>query len=305
MGNGTAGNGRKGSAPKVRIAQVTPKKAAELLRRNSENRSQRDSKVAAYAAEMDAGRWDLSWDAIAIDDEGTLRNGQHRLAAVLRSGRTVPFLIVEGVPAVASDVGDRGIYRTIADIFYLHEVPNAKSIAAMARSIWILETRGILAGGMGAQTRQFTYREAADVLDRHPGMQDHTHALQVPALTPSQSCTLSYVLNYIDNDDARAFLAVLTTGTDDESAPATGDPRLVVRDRLLRSIASKNRRDDLSLKEAMQIIILAWNAWRAGETPTRFNWRAGGSSPSKVPLIDGWPYTDEALSVLGVLQAPA
>jgi hypothetical protein len=77
------------------IVIVTPELAERLLRyHNSRNRKFQEATADRYASDMRRGAWRKGSAAIGIDTDGQLTNGQHRLAAVVKSGCTVemPFI---------------------------------------------------------------------------------------------------------------------------------------------------------------------------------------------------------------------
>jgi hypothetical protein len=66
---------------------ITPEMASFLLETNTENRKISRGTVEAYASDILAGNWDESVGvAISIDKNGVLRDGQHRLAAIVQAG---------------------------------------------------------------------------------------------------------------------------------------------------------------------------------------------------------------------------
>lgn len=66
---------------------ITPEQAANILETNTENRKISKGTVEAYATDMLSGNWDESVGvAISIDKDGVLRDGQHRLLAIVQSG---------------------------------------------------------------------------------------------------------------------------------------------------------------------------------------------------------------------------
>lgn len=82
----------------MRVENVTPEKATHYLKRNVDNyRKISRAKVALYAEEMKAGKWQLNGEAIMFDETGKLKNGQHRLAAVILAGIPVQMTIITGV----------------------------------------------------------------------------------------------------------------------------------------------------------------------------------------------------------------
>lgn len=94
--------------PTVEVRLVTPEWARSMLAKNPDNRKVRDRRVIALAAEMDAGRWKLNNDMICIGPDGQLKNGQHRLEAVVLSGASVDMWIYWNYPEDARAVTDTG-----------------------------------------------------------------------------------------------------------------------------------------------------------------------------------------------------
>lgn len=66
---------------------ITPEIASNLLETNSNNRKLSKGTVQAYVQDILAGNWDESVGvAISIDENGILRDGQHRLTAIVEAG---------------------------------------------------------------------------------------------------------------------------------------------------------------------------------------------------------------------------
>ena len=59
------------------ITTITPEIAEELLKSNTNNYRAIDKrKVEQYAREMEKGLWEANYEAIQIDENGILKNGQ-------------------------------------------------------------------------------------------------------------------------------------------------------------------------------------------------------------------------------------
>ena len=82
----------------VYTVDVTPELAESWLAGTDVCRPVLNRHVEKFAAEMTAGRWRLTHQGIAFDTEGKLIDGRHRLLAVIRSGATVPMLVVVDEP---------------------------------------------------------------------------------------------------------------------------------------------------------------------------------------------------------------
>ena len=96
--------------------KITPEVAARYLKRNVDNyRKLSKRKVQMYAEEMKAGKWQLNGEAIVFDSTGRLKNGQHRLEAILMSGCTIEMAVIEGVDDDVT-IYDVGMTRSLVNI---------------------------------------------------------------------------------------------------------------------------------------------------------------------------------------------
>lgn len=85
------------------VIEVTPSLAAEWMKSNSFNRNISRPTVDRYAADMAAGKWNLTHQGIGFDDDGILIDGQHRLSAVIKANATVPMMVTWGANKVGID----------------------------------------------------------------------------------------------------------------------------------------------------------------------------------------------------------
>jgi hypothetical protein len=133
---------------KTQIQKITPSIASQILAdRNRKNRKLVRAVSEQYAAEMKAGRWALTHQGIAFDDEGNLIDGQHRLYAVVLSGVSIDMMVTTDIPSIQSnntggkdyytmDVLDGGSPRSVAQKLSMnHDIKNSTKVAAAARSI--------------------------------------------------------------------------------------------------------------------------------------------------------------------------
>lgn len=76
-------------------ATVSPGQAFEWLdERNKNNRTETPAHITAMADDMKSGRWSLTHQSIAFDlRDGSLIDGQNRLAAIIEAWMPVPMLI--------------------------------------------------------------------------------------------------------------------------------------------------------------------------------------------------------------------
>src|SRR6185312_15924985 len=98
--------------PSVRIQTITPAIARKWLDKNRDNnRNVVQSRVKQYAADMIAGRWELSDQAISFDEDDELVNGQHRLEAIILANKPIVSLVMFNLPTKAMLVLDSGKKR--------------------------------------------------------------------------------------------------------------------------------------------------------------------------------------------------
>lgn len=126
------------------VRKITPEIANEWLEeRWGEQRTVRTAHVNRLAADMEAGRFKTSPDAI-LRIKGKLANGQHRLTAVVQSGKPQQFLVMESNDEELYKVIDAGLRRTVAD--GLIGIQFAKSIPSIARWVQAYENRNLRQG---------------------------------------------------------------------------------------------------------------------------------------------------------------
>lgn len=133
---------------KTKTEIITPEWAIEKLENhNPHNRKLSEQTVQAYAGDMRNGRWVLNHQGIAFDTEGNLADGQHRLWAVVFSGKSVEMQVTYDLPVSenkngiilnAMDTIDRGRFRQTGQQMQLHGIQNGALTAAACRAIAIL-----------------------------------------------------------------------------------------------------------------------------------------------------------------------
>ncbi len=82
------------------VEDIGPEKAREYLKKNVNNPrggSMNRTVIKGYAEDMKAGLWQLNGEAIIFDEDGFLKDGQHRLAAIIMSRATIRTVVIRGV----------------------------------------------------------------------------------------------------------------------------------------------------------------------------------------------------------------
>lgn len=104
-----------GDAPLARRETITPDLAREYLKQNKVNRRLSDVTVRNYARDMRTGNWCLNGESIVFYEDGTLKDGQHRLTACVKAGVPFETYVIRGIPK-ASFIHDRGRLRSQVNI---------------------------------------------------------------------------------------------------------------------------------------------------------------------------------------------
>ena len=147
----------------ITIEKIGPPRANELLQTTTDGQRKIHQRyVQKLAAEMVQGQWHLSPDCIVLLD-GRLANGQHRLSAVIVSGRTEPFLVMKSKDKTIFEIIDSGIKRSVGDVAHQLGMIYTTQVAAASRLVLsynkkIITIRSIEGGHatLGVLSRQET-----------------------------------------------------------------------------------------------------------------------------------------------------
>lgn len=130
---------------KTEIVRVTPDIAAEMLSKNTSNRTIRNSRVKYYAQQMKEGKWHLTGQTITFAKDGQLLDGQHRLWAVIEADVPVDFLVVYDADKVSTY--DCGLKRSTRDQLQLGGVDFSSAIMSPAGLAIIKQCMNLEANG--------------------------------------------------------------------------------------------------------------------------------------------------------------
>lgn len=116
------------------IEFIDPELARRYLGKNIGNRKISKKAVNKYKRIIKSGSWKLNGETIAFYKSGRLKDGQHRLTAIVEAGRGIWSVVVRGVDD-EDVIGDRGVTRTVGNILemagYEGNVRNNSVIGAL------------------------------------------------------------------------------------------------------------------------------------------------------------------------------
>lgn len=249
---------RPDEGPSAEIYKVTPAVAKRWLTRNVRNRVIQQAVVDAYARDMESGAWQITGEAIKFDTNGALADGQHRLAAVIKSNATVQMLVVRGLAPEAQNVMDSGRKRSASDALTLSGMKNASILAAAARLALREPGAGFTAERIAAPTNS----EISEFIEEHPELH---HAAEMaghyyPSFdAPPSVLALCWMrFSAIDLVSCAEFFSSVAN----MQTRGAGDPRLALIRRFQNARRSRERLDSAAY---MSLIFRAWNAERRGK----------------------------------------
>lgn len=261
------------------IVDITPQQASLWLKKNTRNRRVRETRVEELTDAIERGEWALDGSPIRFSTDGQVLDGQHRLLAIARAGKSVKSLVVRNLQASAQDVMDTGARRSFADVLTIEGEANAAALAAACNVMWRYEN-----GRLGTRSVQAkpSFGQLKDVLNRHGELRTAARASMTSRkkirLAPGHLTAAFVILRLIDETEADYFFATLLDG----AGLAETDAIFQLREQLNQNAMRRNGK--YSADYLLAILFKAWNRWRRAEEVKILAWRAGGSAPEPFPL---------------------
>ena len=194
---------------------ITPEMAANLLETNTENRKISTGTVTAYMQDILAGNWDEAVGvAISIDENGVLRDGQHRLTAIVQAGIGIHTWVCRNVSS--DGIYDNNRKRSNADQI---SIMRADFDGVYKSTRYISVARAIIGNiTPGKIRRMVTPKEIIDFTENHKEDLDGFF-LNIPGTTvPKISLAVVHLglfMAYcadVSMDDILSFYDVLCSG---------------------------------------------------------------------------------------------
>jgi hypothetical protein len=264
--------------------------AEKLLQESAPNRPFRRGRASGYATDMKHGRWLQTGEAIMIDKNGQLVNGQHRLTAIIWAETTVRLFIIEGVEPDVMGVLDTGMPRTFGDQLSMRQMPNGKTLAAITRRM-LLWDKGIYVATSksfrdeSGTARAPTHQELSEYLAAHQELTEVASLADgwnIPQVQHSLAGICAALFFRLNREMAVEFMDSWADGANLEPT----NPIHVLRERIVRegplTVSSLGRNYSSELKIAYACI--AWNAFREGRMIQKLQLPKGGISNAHYPF---------------------
>lgn len=258
----------------IEVMEVTPMMAQAWLDRGGLNRHPSERRIDKYAAAMQRGEWQLTGEAIKLDANGTVRDGQQRLRAVVKAGVPITTLVVRNVEEQAFDVMDQGKTRLPSDVLGMRGYKFRTGLASAARGLILIERYGRYNVHEREAVADTSTPSIVRYVEQHPELEEAlllASRLQTGGVGGGQglhAIGLALMLR-VDADATRVFAESLASGA---NLP-TDSPILLYRRRMLADKRIPNTAADREVSVAT--LIKTWNAWRKAETPKNLTWRGG------------------------------
>lgn len=264
----------------VSVVRMTPKQAQELLdeslKKGTNVRRLSERMVERLVRDIEAGNWSPGAASIKTNSKGLLIDGQHRLAAIAKSGRTLQVVWFQNVDR--EECIDQGYRRTAAQLLKQQGVAYPIVAAAVARSAWRYDE-----GGINGLVQPEFVPTASEVMETYANNMDgidHCVTASISSdavgwrgvVTSTVYIGMKIREETIGHEEAWAeaahFLRLFSLANPDEEElgrPKSRSPRLL-RDRLLREKSKKMGK--LTRQDVIKLSVLAWNAW-VGRRPIK------------------------------------
>ena len=247
--------------------------------------------VNNYAKEMLYGNWMLTHQGIAFDTKGKLRDGQHRLEAIIQAATEgaidgefkldpnpniyIETEVTRGVDPKTFDVIDVGRGRTASQILAMSGYINTILLASAGRLLYLFENHEYVQWrSIKVSSHTVLETVAKNKLENYTSI--GTSLFEVGFI--NSAVMVGYYVCHRAYPDGphNEFLEALKTGEDLKSE----DPRLVLRNYMIRSKRDADNRRDTYVHLALYI--KSWNDFVNGRRRSQLTWRANESFPKPV-----------------------
>lgn len=224
----------------ITVERITPAIAKRILdTQNMNNRHISMKDAYKYAKIMKEGRWKLG-EPIMFDEDGILRDGQHRLKAVIVANMPIEFVVEKGLDReIINDLntGRATTLKNKGEIFLEPNKMEAKMYPIISKAMNFFENHGKFSTvklnyyPKDIQTFAFN-KEFRPVLEKVS--QRSNKDLDIFG-NRTLALTMEFILRLVDNKKAEKFFEGVCTGKNQTD----GMPDYVFREFLLRRKNSK------------------------------------------------------------------
>lgn len=257
---------------KVEKKLVTPAVAEQLLRNNIKNRALSRTNLQRLVDQMNDGEWqEETGESIKIASDGTLLDGQHRLTAIIQSGKSYEFLIISNLPNEAFNVIDTGKIRSSGDSLHIMGVKNYTNVAAMIKKYLYLKNgkyHNKQTDSLASTTK--IVEEYRNAPEQWGNIFKRSNQLYLQSNRMIQQPMIGAFIKYLSEtepDECDVFFQKLCSGIGIEDER---DPIYILRNMLIENQIS-DKKMMVSAKNAY--LIVTWNSFLQGKKYSAMPWK--------------------------------
>lgn len=280
----------KADNPAAEYWVITPEVAKSWRAYNRSNRNLRKRAAGDLGRDLLNNAYDVNGETLKLSrplKEGEVEDmpagvvlffdGQHRLDAVIRTGKPIVTLVAYGLDPNARKTVDAGVVRSNADVLRMRGEVNATILAAVVRLAYLWESGDRRFSGNFKPTRN----ECEIMLDRYGSLLRRSAEKaaylrgKFKPLPQSVAAVAFFILCRIDDSMAVEFFERLRDGAGLES----DHPILTLRNQLVNE---RVERRETPRHQQLAYVIRAWNAWREDRPLRRLTQSADEPVPEPV-----------------------
>lgn len=236
---------------------ITPESAAEYLKKNVYNRRLDQATVKYYQDMMLNNRWYLNGESIKFSTDGTLLDGQHRLEAVIKSGKAIETFVIRNLDKKTFVTIDAGKSRKPPDFLKaMGKIGNLAKLSSAARISMNFSENGEYI----EKKSKVPPESLLDFIEKNKPLEfivEQTNSKAIDICPKSIAIAMRYIFSLVDKNAADDFFDKLISGADLH----VGSPILVLRTRLTNL---KVRHGQSSRREIVSCFVSAFNSFREG-----------------------------------------
>ena len=244
-----------------KLELITADKAKLILSRNKSNRPMNKENSSFIAHAMKQNKFMFTGESVIIGKNGDLMDAQHRLDAIILTGKEQWMVVVRGVENDAFKYIDIGKNRTAGDVLSIQNVVNPNSFASIARFILTFQRGGYdkAASQQSNKRLKISNADISEFVIKRLAIltksREYGFAKENTLISGNLLSALHYIFNIISVDDAADFCNKVADGKELEK----DDAIFILRRELLQNIRSQRKMDRY---EEIALICKAWNFYR-------------------------------------------
>lgn len=264
------------------MVTITPEIADELLNQDNENfRKISKAEVNRHSSSMLRGEWRYNGDSIAINNQGLVKDGQHRLLGCKTSKIPLKtFLIRIGSDMNIDTKKKLGFDKIIQGLGHRNQIALAATIKTLYRYEHHIPTFFISKVEIENNQLITFFNENPDILDSFNFTMTYYHKCDMPHSTLA---AFYHITKQLDINLARSFIHTLSLPLKDYERLNISVFNSVYH--LKHMLDSPNEDQKIPIPIKIAVLIKAWNHWRDESICQRLKWSVSGANPEAFPEI--------------------